>query len=135
MNAHNITALAKATLDGSMPFPDIVDQLMGNGVAYYRVDYVTCTMAFYSAAGTVVTAPITFEHLPLIANDFDAPALKAAIVDSQQHGQKFRVFCARAMQAGVHGYTAYLRGQRLVYFGHQGDQHVEWFPGAEPTQR
>jgi uncharacterized protein YbcV (DUF1398 family) len=133
MNANEIGLLAKAALDGSMPFPEIVGKLLSNGVEYYHVDYATRSFTFYSASGAAVLAPIVFEGLPSIAEDFDVAALKAAILDSQQHGQKFRAFCGRAMQAGVQGYIAYLRGKRVTYFGRQGDQHTEWFPGARPN--
>jgi uncharacterized protein YbcV (DUF1398 family) len=133
MNANEIALLAKSTLDGSMPFPEIVGMLIANGVEYYHVDYATSSFTFYSGAGAVVIAPITIEKLPLIAEDFDAAALKAAILDSQKHGQTFRDFCGRAIRAGVQGYIAYLRGKRVTYFGRQGDQHTEWFPGAKPN--
>ena len=134
MNANEIALLAKCTLDGSMPFPEIVGKLIANGVEYYHVDYVTSSFTFYSADGAAVIAPLSFEGLPSIAEDFDAAELKAAILDSQRHGQKFRVFCERAVRAGVQGYFAFLRGQRVTYFGRQGDHHVEWFPGAKPQQ-
>ncbi|TKB68549.1 MAG: DUF1398 domain-containing protein [Nitrospira sp.] len=133
MNANEIALLAKATQDGSMPFPEIVGKLISNGVESYHVDYATRSFTFYSASGATVLAPLIFEELPSIAEEFDVAALKAAILDSQQPGQKFRVFCGRAMQAGVQGYMAYLRGKRVTYFGRQGDQHTEWFPGAEPN--
>lgn len=133
MNADQVAALARATLDGSLPFPEIVAGLMANGVEYYRVDYVAKSFTFYSGAGAVLTAPLQFEGLPAVAENFAAAALKAAIVDSQQHGQKFRAFCERAMRAGVQGYYAFLRGQRVTYLGRQGEQHVEWFPGARPS--
>lgn len=131
MNADIIASLAKTTLDGSLPFPQIVAKLIAEGVEYYYVDYPSKSFTFYSAAGAAVTAPLAFEGLPPVAADFDATALKAAIVDSQQHGQKFRQFCERAMRAGVQGYFAFLRGQRVTYLGRAGDQHVEWFPGAK----
>lgn len=131
MNADAVSSLAKATLDGSMPFPQIVGKLIANGVEYYHVDYATNSFTFYSAAGAAVTAPLPIEGLPLISENFDAAALKAAILDSQQHGQKFRAFCERAIRAGVQGYFAFLRGQRVTYLGRQGNQHVEWFPGAK----
>jgi uncharacterized protein YbcV (DUF1398 family) len=133
MNAEEISALAKATLDGSMPFPRIVGELIASGVEYYHVDYAASAFTFYGATGAVVTAPLTFEDMPPISAEFDPAALKAAILDSQQHGQKFRIFCERAMRAGVQGYFAFLRGQRVTYLGRQGDQHVEWFPGAKPA--
>lgn len=133
MDANEIAVLAKTTLDGSMPFPEIVGKLVANGVEYYHVDYAAGSFTFYGTSGAVVVAPITFEKLPSISEDFDVLALKAAILDSQQHGQKFRAFCERAMRAGVQGYIAYLRGRRVSYFGRQGDQHTEWFPGARPS--
>ena len=64
----------------------------------------------------------------------EAGILRAAILDSQQRGQKFRDFSRRAMEAGVAGYFAFLRGQRVTYFGRAGDQHTEWFPGAAPAE-
>jgi uncharacterized protein YbcV (DUF1398 family) len=79
-------------------------------------------------------ASLPFEKLPLISEDFDVTALKAEILDSQQHGQTFRAFCERAIRAGVQGYFAFLRGQRVTYFGRQGDHHVEWFPGVRPSE-
>jgi uncharacterized protein YbcV (DUF1398 family) len=77
--------------------------------------------------------PITFEGLPPVALDFDAAGLRAAILDSQRHGQTYREFTRRAMEAGVQGYLAFLRGQRVTYWGRAGDQHTEWFPGAGPV--
>ena len=35
MSANEIALLAKATQDGSMPFPEIVGKLIANGVEYY----------------------------------------------------------------------------------------------------
>ncbi len=133
MDANVVSSLAKATLDGSMPFPQIVCKLIAEGVEYYHVDYATSSFTFYSASGSAVVASLPFEKLPLISEDFDVTALKAAILDSQQHGQKFRAFCERAIRAGVQGYFAFLRGQRVTYFGRAGDHHVEWFPGAKPV--
>ena len=40
MNPTIIQALSTATLDGSMPFPEIVGKLIEQGVEYYHVDYV-----------------------------------------------------------------------------------------------
>lgn len=32
------------------------------------------------------------------------------------------------------GYFTFLRGQRVTYFGRQGDQHTEWFSGASASR-
>ena len=133
MNTDIVTEAARATLDGSIPFPEVVRRLIETGVEYYHVDYVVLQKRFYSATGDVVTTPIPYEGLPPVAADFDAAGLRAAILDSQRHGQHYRDFTRRAMEAGVQGYIAFLRGLRVTYWGRGGDQHTEWFPGAGPT--
>lgn len=131
MNTQTITEAARASLNGTAPFSVIVGNLIAAGVEYYHVDYVGLNMTFYSAEGDVVLTSIPFEGLPSVAADFNAEALKAAIVDSQSNGQKFRDFSRRAMEAGVQGYFAFLRGKRVMYLGRDGEQHTEWFPGAK----
>lgn len=95
------------------------------------MDFPSRCLTFYAASGESLRAPITLEGLPPVAKDLDLGALEAAIRDSQQHGQAFPAFCQRAMRAGVQGYFAFLHGRRVTYLGRQGDQHTEWFPGAE----
>lgn len=133
MNTAIVTEAARATLDGSIPFPEVVRRLIETGVEYYHVDYVALQKRFYSAEGDVVTTPISYEGLPAVTASFDAAGLRAAILDSQRHGQHYRDFTRRAMEAGVQGYTAFLRGQRVIYWSRGGDQHTEWFPGAGPA--
>jgi len=128
MNADLVCRMAVATLEGTLPFPEIVGNLIAEGVEYYRVDYVSKQFSFYSAEGAVVIAPLSIHDLPSTAHDFDGSALRAAIVDSQSHGQKFLAFSHRAVRAGVQSYYVFLRGQRVTYLGRQGEQHVEWFP-------
>ena len=134
MNTELIVEAARETLAGTAPFPEIVGKLIAAGVEYYHVDYVGLRKIFYGPGGDTVVTPLTYEGLPPVGAQFDAAALRAAIVDSQNHGQKFRDFTRRAMSAGVQGYFAFLRGKRVTYWGRSGDQHTEWFPGANPAQ-
>ena len=132
MNTKIITETARRTLDGTMSFPEVVGQLLAAEVEYYHVDYVGLRKTFYSAEGDAAVTPINYEGLPPVAAEFDTAALRADILDSQRNHQPYRDFTRRAMAAGVQGYFAFLRGQRVTYFGRQGDQHIEWFPGAAP---
>lgn len=135
MDTAIILDTARRTLDGTNSFPEVVSNLLGAGVEYYHVDYVALRKTFYGADGSVTTTPISFENLPAVAPDFAADQLRAAILDSQRHGQKYRDFTRRAVKAGVQSYTAFLRGQRVTYWGRQGDAHTEWFPGAGPAKQ
>ncbi|HTQ50277.1 MAG TPA: DUF1398 family protein [Candidatus Acidoferrales bacterium] len=133
MNTKIITEVAAKTLGGTISFPEVIDQLLATGVEYYHVDYIGLRTTFYGGDGNMVVTPINYEGLSPVAADFDAAALQANILDSQRNGQKFRDFTRRAMENGVQGYFAFLRGKRVTYFGRQGDQHTEWFPGAQPA--
>jgi uncharacterized protein YbcV (DUF1398 family) len=134
MNTLAITAAAQATLASALPFPEIVATLIAAGVEYYHVDYVGRYKQFYDGAGARVVTPIPLENLPPVAPELDLAALRAAIVDSQTKGQPWREFSRRAMAAGVQGYFAFLRGQRVTYLGRTGEAHTEWFPGAGPQK-
>lgn len=131
MDANIITKTAHASLSGAMSFPEVVGTLIDAGVEYYYVDYVRLQTSYYSGEGSVVSVALNFENLPSIANDFNATELLANIRDSQLNNQPYRQFSERAMQAGVQGYFAFLRGKRVTYIGRQGDQHTEWFPGSK----
>lgn len=135
MNTQIVSEASKATLEGTMPFPEIVGKLIETGVEYYHVDYVTLRTTYYSSTGEIVITPITYEGLPTVAVDFHQAALQAAILDSQRNGQHYRDFTIRAMEAGVQGYIAFLRGLRVTYWGRGGDQHTEWFPGSGPAMK
>jgi uncharacterized protein YbcV (DUF1398 family) len=114
MKSEIVAGAARATLDGSIPFPEVTHRLLEPCVEYYHVDYVVLQKTYYSASGGIVKIPINYEGLPAVAADFDADALRAAILDSQQNGQHYRDFTTRAMNAGVHGYIAFLCGQRVT---------------------
>lgn len=132
MNTSIINETARKTLAGEISFPEVVGQLLAAGVEYYQVDYVGRRKTFFGADGDIVVTPIDYEGLPPVAKDFSGEGIRADILDSQLRGQKYHDFTRRAMEAGVQGYFAFLRGKRVTYFGRQGDQHTEWFPGATP---
>ncbi len=134
MNTQIIHQTAAQVLAGSVSFPEVVRILLNAGVEAYHVDYASLRKTYYGTDGATAATPLNFEGLPMVAENFDGAALKAAILDSQRNGQKFREFTRRAMAAGVQGYIAFLRGQRVTYWGRLGDQHIERFPGAEPRR-
>lgn len=132
MNATTVRELSVASITGTLSFPEIVARLISEGIEYYHVDYAALQFTFYGGAGEVIVAPLAFEGLPVVGQEFKTDELRAAILDSQRNRQKFRDFSRRAMQAGVQSYFAFLLGKRVTYLGRQGEQHVEWFPGAAP---
>lgn len=133
METDIIIGTARKTLAGTIPFPEVVSQLLNAGVEYYHVDYIGMKKTFYGHDGAAIVFPINYEGLPPVAADFDIAGLRADILDSQRKNQPYRDFTRRAMEAGVQCYFAFLRGKRVTYIGRQGNQHTEWFPNAQPA--
>jgi hypothetical protein len=108
-------------------------------VEYYHVDYVGLRKRFYSAEGETVATSINYGGLPPVAPEFDAAALRANILDSQRHGQKYREFTHRAVAGDVQGYIAFLRGKpfRPFYFEPEGTEKKckRATPGWEAADR
>lgn len=115
MDASAIHEAAQATLAGTMPFPQIVAKLIAAGVEYYHVDYAGRCKRFYDGGGGMRSDGHHVRRLPAVAAELDVEALRDDIRDSQQKGQHYRDFTVRAMRAGVQGYFAFLRGQRVTY--------------------
>jgi hypothetical protein len=67
MNTEAVAEASRATLAGTIPFPEVVRRLIETGVEYYHVDYMALRKTFYSAAGELVMTPINCEKLPAVA--------------------------------------------------------------------
>jgi uncharacterized protein YbcV (DUF1398 family) len=67
--------------------------------------------------------------LPLapIAEQFSLPSVIAAIRGAQTDAIRYPEFVKRATAAGVIAYWSFLTGKRVLYFGRQGEFHVEDF--------
>lgn len=131
MNASKIRTVADAIHRGSLSFSQVVGVLTTAGVEYYFVDYSQMRTTYYGGS-IAVTCDIPYAGMPPISATFDEVEVKAAILDSRQNGQSHRDFSRRVTSAGVQGYFAFLKGERVVYLGRLGDSYAEWFPGAGP---
>ncbi len=94
------------------------------------MDLVRCERTFYMPDGT--SEPVPTHNSPPAAQEFSASGVEAAVRAAQQGEIQYREFCRRIAQAGCVGYQVFIAGQRVVYHGRKGDQHVEYFPGAKP---
>ncbi|KAJ9617302.1 hypothetical protein H2200_001023 [Cladophialophora chaetospira] len=122
-----------------LPFPKTVAALLALGVTRYHIDYASSLATAFSqniASGTTSTEQIPVPTPRSIPNGkWDPSGVKNAI-KRVQSGQTptYDDFSQEIIQAGVVGYFAFLTGKKVVYYGAEGDLHVEWFPGAGPKQ-
>jgi uncharacterized protein YbcV (DUF1398 family) len=120
-----------ATQRGEMTFPQVVARLLEAGVESYLVDFASGRKTYYLADGGTHRESMILEPGP-VAEDFSAAGLVAAIRGAQADTVRYPEFVTRAAAAGSVGYWAFLTGERVIYFGRKGEQHIEQFPRANP---
>ncbi|GAB3254031.1 DUF1398 domain-containing protein [Chitinimonas naiadis] len=63
-----------------------------------------------------------------IAQDLSSDGIKAAIVGAQQGRVMYPEFMRLSQAAGCVGYTVWLAGRHVSYYGRKGEVHMERFP-------
>ncbi len=125
-----MTECKRLTLSGEIAFPEVVRRLLDIGVERYHVDFTRSETTYYLPDGESHVQPLGMS-CDNIATAFSADGVGAAVKRSQRGEHKFPEFVAQATAAGCVGYFAQLTGRRVVYFGRDGDTHVERFPDAK----
>ena len=122
-----VRAVFAASDAGEIHFGQVIMALIAADVESYQVDYrcgrITCYRRDDAVVALAADRPIT-----KIGDAFDADAIKAAIRGAQEGRVKFPEFKALSQQAGCIGYTVWLSGRHVTYFGRRGEMHVEQFP-------
>lgn len=135
MNAEQtaiIEACVRGSLTGELTFPEIVGRLQGAGVERYHADYCRQEITYYLPDGDSLVAPA-----PHAAGEtgsvFSAAAVESAVRQSQRNEHSYIDFIRKTMAAGCVGYFVQITGRRAIYFGRNGESHVELFPDAPPA--
>lgn len=135
MNAEQtqvIQGCAQGALTGEITFPDIVGRLAQIGVERYHADYSRREITYYLDDGDslVVTMP---HPAHATAVEFTASAVEAAVRQSQRNEHTYLDFIRKTMAVGCVGYFVQITGRRVIYFGRNGESHVEHFLPAPAT--
>lgn len=113
---------------GQIHFGDVVGQLTAAGVESYTVDYRSHQTTYHLQSDeTLILAMPPSEHG--IAAAFSSAGVQAAIRGAQEGTVMYPEFKRLSMQAGCTGYTVWIAGRHVTYFGRKGETHVEHFPG------
>jgi uncharacterized protein YbcV (DUF1398 family) len=112
-----------------MTFPQVVGRLAAIGVERYHADYSRQEITYYLPDGDsrVVAAP---HEAHATAIEFSPAAVEAAVRQSQREEHTYTDFVRKTMAAGCVGYFVQISGRRVIYFGRNGESHVEHFPPA-----
>ena len=125
--ANVIQEAAAGSIEGRLHFGEVIGMLAQAGVEAYAVDYRSGRTTYYLHDDEHCDVDLPTPAVA-IAQDFDTPAVKAAIRGSQQGLVKYPEFKRLTMAAGCVGYTVWIAGRNVCYFGRKGETHVERFP-------
>lgn len=113
--------------DGRMHFGQVVAALLEAGVESYGVDYRAARVTYYLPDGD--TLDLALEGEPVaVAGEFSAAALITAIRGAQRGDVMYPQFKKLSQAAGCIGYTVWLSGRHVSYFGRRGEEYIEQFP-------
>ena len=126
---------SERSVAGNITFPEVVGKLMAVGIESYHADLYRREKTYYAANGD---SHVESER-GLDAKIFNADAVtaelnpkgvKEALRQIQHKEIDYQQFLRRILSAGVANYWVYLGGKRAIYVARNGDEYVEWFPGA-----
>jgi uncharacterized protein YbcV (DUF1398 family) len=113
--------------EGRMHFGQVVAALLEAGVESYGVDYRAARVTYFLPDGD--TLDLALEGEPAaVAGAFSAEALIAAIRAAQRGDVMYPQFKKLSQAAGCIGYTVWLSGRHVSYYGRNGEVHIEHFP-------
>jgi uncharacterized protein YbcV (DUF1398 family) len=130
MDAESIREVLKESQRGDLIFPEVVRRMLEAGVESYLVDLARSEDVVYLRDGSTLKLGM---HMVLdpVAENFSEAGIVAAIRAAQKDEIRYPEFMRQASASGVVAYWAFLTGRKVIYFGRNGDFHIEHFPGAK----
>lgn len=130
MNEATAHELIGKALARKITFPEILARLSKKGVVSYHVDFLRNELRYYTGNGEslVVNEPLIHNG---VAAEFSAERLDGINKKVQSGEWGFADFVREGTAAaGCAYYIVYLNGKKVRYFGRDGDEHVQHFPGS-----
>jgi len=121
---------ANGALNGRLTFAEIIGRLCEIGVERYHADYSRQEITYYFPNGESLVVSTAHPPHPTGVT-FSAGDVEAAVRQSQRNEHTYLEFIRKTMSAGCVGYFVQITGRRVIYFGRQGDFHIEYFPPAQ----
>ncbi|MBQ0936116.1 DUF1398 domain-containing protein [Ideonella paludis] len=130
MNEHTRSVIQhtfEASNEGRIHFGEVIGQLLSVQVESYHVDYRAGVATYYLPDGATLSLGFDKPEEP-IAPAFNAAGVRAAILGAQQGRVMYPEFKRLTQRAGCAGYTVWITGKHVSYYGRSGETHIERFP-------
>ncbi|HTZ72781.1 MAG TPA: DUF1398 family protein [Candidatus Aquilonibacter sp.] len=115
-------------------FAELLGTLMKEGLEAYHVDFVRNEFRYYARGGESLVLTVALRH-DGVAPEFSADKLEAINKRVQAGEAGYADFVREATAAGCAFYIVYLYGKKVRYFGRDGDECIQYFPGARQDAR
>lgn len=117
----------RGSLTDELVFPQIVEKLAALGIERYHADYSRKENTYYLSCGDSVVVSVPHDDIET-GVEFSKERVEDAIRQSQRGEHAYCEFVRKTMRAGCVGYFVQIAGRRAIYFGRNGETHVEMFP-------
>lgn len=131
MNIVTLKECDQLSLAGKITFPEVVNKLATMGIERYICDLIGRQKLYFSNENECYINPIDMDATK-VASTFNLIDIKNAISDIQQGKIHYKNFLCRIMLAGCSHYEVFLLGKKVIYFGRDASQHIEYFPNVSP---
>jgi uncharacterized protein YbcV (DUF1398 family) len=112
---------------GRIHFGQVIQLLTNAGVESYAVDYRGGRIAYYMPSDETLALTLEVPDIQ-IASDFSAVGIKDAIARAQRGEVMYPEFKRLSQESGCIGYTVWITGKHVTYYGRKGEMHIERFP-------
>ncbi len=116
-----------ASDEGRIHFGQVISQLMEVHVESYSIDYRNRRASYVLNNDETLTLEIKPDDV-VVSQAFDVGAIRAAILSAQQGVVMYPEFKQLSKAAGCIGYTVWIAGRHVAYYGRRGEMHIEPFP-------
>lgn len=117
----------EASNEGRLHFAELIGRLAGVHVQSYQVDFRTGRTTYFMPDDETLNL-ISARSTVAVADAFDGSAVRTAILGAQQGRVLYPEFKRLTQAAGCIGYTVWIAGRHVTYYGRRGETHVERFP-------
>jgi uncharacterized protein YbcV (DUF1398 family) len=110
-------------------FPEVVRRLQMAEIELYYADLLSLDKTYYSKNESYRVV-CSIKSKREVATAFNMDGIVDAIRQSQTGKIRYQQFLKEVMDCGVVSYMVFINGRKAIYFGRNGEQHIEKFPGT-----
>jgi uncharacterized protein YbcV (DUF1398 family) len=129
MNQTAIPELIDKALTRKGTFPEILAALLQEEVGSYHVDFLRNEYRYYARSGESFLTKVALVH-DGVAAEFSAERLEALSKRVQSGQAAYPDFVREGTAAGCAYYIVYLHGEKVRYFGRDGEEYIQYFPSS-----